>query len=56
MKYVLYLVGFIFAMAFVIRFLEMSMAFDWTDVIWTFLFFLAALICAGFAKAVDRDQ
>jgi hypothetical protein len=47
----------IFALAFgtamIVRIIEMSITFDWIDILWAFIFLIATLICGAASAASD---
>jgi hypothetical protein len=51
MKTVFFVFTLAFLVAMFVRIVEMSIAFDWIDILWAFVFMLGASICAtGFLK------
>lgn len=54
MKLLTLLLTFTFSVLFMIRVIEMSIQFDWIDVLWAVLFLLGAII-TGVINAMQRD-
>jgi hypothetical protein len=51
MKTVFFVFTLAFLVAMFVRIVEMSIQFDWVDILWAFVFMMGAAICAtGFAR------
>jgi hypothetical protein len=44
-----------FLVTMLVRIIEMSIQFDWVDILWAFLFLIGALICGAGSKATDNS-
>ncbi len=55
MKYILQAIAVFFLILMVTRIVEMSVAFDWVDVIWTGIFLVVSLLF-GAASQVKRAE
>lgn len=54
MKLLTLLLTFTFSVLFMVRIIEMSIQFDWIDVLWAVLFLVGAIV-TGVINAMQRD-
>ncbi|QFG10221.1 hypothetical protein PBI_EGAD_79 [Arthrobacter phage Egad] len=54
MKLLMFILTGAFSIAMFIRIIEMSVAFDWVDVGWTFIFLFCTLITGGVFSSIKE--
>jgi hypothetical protein len=55
MKILALVLTLVFSVIMTVRLIEMSIQFDWIDILWTVIFLVCALICGGIHAVAEDD-